>query len=132
MTAPASSNNGLLQDAKIAIGVTIPLVFITGLLAALLLWRHRRNKRTVAVRSKDPADGILKPELEAGMSEMPRRVSPPGRIYDAGDGPLDRGQERLAYEVEGDCLPHEMSYTITHWAELDSGDNPAELEASRT
>jgi hypothetical protein len=61
-TAPVSSS-GLSQGAKIAIGITIPIVFIAFVLGgyAAMRW-HRKRKRPGP--APEPSLGVEKPELD--------------------------------------------------------------------
>ena len=59
--APVSS--GLSQDAKIAIGVTIPVVFIAFVLGAYAaMRRHQKGRRPLP--APEPSLGVEKPELD--------------------------------------------------------------------
>ncbi|KAH6639382.1 hypothetical protein C7974DRAFT_388398 [Boeremia exigua] len=50
-------DTGLSVGAKAAIGTVVPLFVILGALAAFLLWRRRKNRKTIAEKTMDVADG---------------------------------------------------------------------------
>ncbi|KAM0803721.1 hypothetical protein BDR22DRAFT_818902 [Usnea florida] len=97
--APGSRHQNLDKQAKIGIGIAIPVAVGALVLPALLLWRrYRKNKgvNTTTAEHKGP-EGVQpylqqKPELEA---------------EDKGKQELDAEERR--YELAGASLIHEMS-----------------------
>lgn len=64
-----NGGGGLSTGVKAAVGTVIPLIFIIGTLAAFLLWRRRKHKKTAATASKGFGDGN---ETEQSYEKVPQ------------------------------------------------------------
>ncbi|KAF1358412.1 hypothetical protein EJ07DRAFT_157007 [Lizonia empirigonia] len=74
----SSNGGGLSTGAKAAIGTVIPLMFILGALAAFLLWRRRKHRKSTAAMAKDLGDGYDTKRGYEGVMKSPYNDSKSG------------------------------------------------------
>lgn len=78
LDSASGNGGGLSTGAKAAIGTTVPLVFILGALAAFLLWRRRKHRKSTAANAKNLGDGYDTKQGYEGVMNSPYNDSKSG------------------------------------------------------
>lgn len=128
---PGSENGsgGLSVGAKAAVGTVIPLAFLLGALAALLLWRRRKQRERAAALSKNSMGGH---ETKHSYEEVQQHNFTDSKGTPAVAAPMTRNglHETPEWNVELDATEAERRRYMAVQGSLFPPGNNAEAAAS--
>ncbi|KAF2833988.1 hypothetical protein CC86DRAFT_17873 [Ophiobolus disseminans] len=117
--ANGAGNGGLSTGAKAAIGTVIPLIFILSALAFLLLWRRRKQKKSVlalAARNMTDSKPSSAPASSHGSSYPPPAHEPKNMLSGAAIAPngTTNVHETPEWNVEMDATDAERQALVSN------------------